>query len=224
MIVGCNSDDPDFSALDCKTSPSYALMPTGIDSDDYRGLTCVSYAAAGGDLDLDLINLWGNCTGIHGYLENASEDAIELMVKPPDCAELAKCVCAFDLHLAVSGVGTGPVTLSIGHHDCASGAVGATDVAQLPLGESPSGMACQYSDGGDDEMGLLFHRCSSDPQKDMTCADGLECAVNGTTSGPGEICLAPCAADADCPAPGALACSEDGLCRVAAELIRIWNE
>ncbi len=214
-FAGCDKNGPDFFAVECKNPPDAVLMPTGVESDDYRGLTCVSYSCSGGELELDLINIWGNCTGIDGFVEDVSDDAVELLVRPPDCDNMARCSCPFDLSLSVGGVGSGDVTLTIGDYSCSKKEAACAHIAVLPLGEEPAGMACRYASDGD--SGALHDLCSLEPDG-LTCGEGLTCAAMETGGYAEARCLAQCGTDADCPAPGALACAADGLCRVIADL------
>ncbi|MBN2344629.1 MAG: hypothetical protein JXX29_13265 [Deltaproteobacteria bacterium] len=68
------------------------------------------------------------------------------------------------------------------------------------------------------ESGNLFDRCSTAPEGDLLCDDGLICGEAIVNSSESQICFTPCTTDADCPAPGALYCAEDGLCRIANDI------
>jgi len=219
---GCQANDkPDFKASDCKIQANSAVLSTSVESDQYNGLTCISYSVGTTSvLDLDIVNFWGNCGAYQGYIEDVSKHAANLMVRMQDCDQMARCSCPYDFEVKIDGVAlNSDVTLSIGDYSCADKKVTCTEKATLHLGTSPSGMACRYSGAGE-ETGKLHNLCISNSDNDSVCDEGLKCADVTTLSGSTKLCLSQCSTDADCPSPKALRCAEDGLCRIATELTR----
>lgn len=88
-----------------------------------------------------------------------------------------------------------------------------TDTITLPIGTEASGIRCRYLRAGWTSM--LNAQWSPGklhlPRADGTCDAAL---VATDIAGPGNICVAPCTEDSDCPLQDLLACHQ-GTCQLA---------
>ncbi|MBN2341779.1 MAG: hypothetical protein JXX29_10785 [Deltaproteobacteria bacterium] len=226
VLPGCKEDKKaDFSSSECKSHlDSMSLLPWVV-ADQYPGLQCIAYQSTpDGAIAFNIINYTGNCSGVAGDITSVSKNDIEILLRPPDCDELARCSCPFDLEFSVTDMSVdADVEITLQSYSCANDVVNCSSIAILPLGSTSTGMACRY--GGGSELGTSLHdECSSNPEDNNNCGEGLVCAAEtisdaDTGSAENERCLTPCISDADCPAPGALYCANDHLCRIATELI-----
>jgi hypothetical protein len=204
--------------------PGFLLTPWN--GDDLLGLTCIAWGPGdgAGDVGLDLLNFPGACGAEWAGEGGADGAAISLRVYNPGCMLAACGTCIFDWAFGLEGVEDGAsVSLALDVDPCPGEQEPETYTATLPGPLSTEGIVCRWTDKNALEWhaaetgtcGALHMPCGDDEicgsLAPGECLGDLQCADRGDGD---EVCLAPCAGDADCLPSGMVSCGDDGLCRL----------
>jgi hypothetical protein len=204
--------------------PAFLLTPWN--GDDLLGLTCIAWAPGGaaGEVGLDLLNFPGAC-GAEWAGEGGIDGAnIDVRVYNPGCM-LAGCgTCIYDWAFGLEDVkDTGSISLGIEVDPCPGEQEPEVYAATLPGPLSAEGIVCRWTDrnalewhaGETGTCGALHMPCGDEEicggLEPGQCLGDLVCADRGDGD---EVCLAPCAGDADCLPAGMMSCGDDDLCRL----------
>jgi hypothetical protein len=211
-----------FGASDCTLGGGGGLIHgllTPVDGEDHANLFCVSWEAGTDDtIEIDVLNAWENCAGpFAGSAEVEDPHSLTLEYRKSDCSEEAGCDCTYEFSFAAKGVATDEdLALEVDHRQC-DGSVGCVASLVLPLASKPAGVTCRYDEYMTQLAGAENAPCAppEDGGPGGTCASDFVCTEIDGLDFP--VCLAPCEATTDCPAPDVQECS-DNVCKLAAPL------
>lgn len=231
LAVGCGQANEradatlGYTTSGCKSKTGQALTVDGEQATTYDGLKCVAWEVGADKTTFRLYNFEGGCGAQYAgqaHLD-ASGQAVTLSLTNPSGAVAACGWCIYDYVFQVKGAAAG-VDLSVAverSNDAQPGKLG-TDNFVLPAQASPQGVVCQY--GHRFALGDHARKTGTAGMRNMPCADedpaltppcrtGLACTAVDP-AGDHRVCLAACAADADCGDSQLYRCAGGG-CRLA---------
>jgi hypothetical protein len=187
-------------------------------SDKYAGLECLAWSAERDHFHVEIYNMIGGChvlwedggSRLHdGILDLAVRSAYE---ESGECI-VSACIadCPYDLIFDFDDIPERSAFLvTLRTEDCHGETEGAArPYSTLRSDGASEGIACIPARGVWYDCGGNHLRCCGGDTDRWTCEDGLSCQG----SRDGEVCLAPCTVDGDCPLPDVETCRE-GFCRV----------
>ncbi len=188
-----------------------------------EGLTCVRWArTASADTIFHLYNVAGGCGAEYDGKATLADDGrtVKLALTNPTGRVAACGSCLYDFTFAVRGVATtGTLDVEILRSNTATAATGDAQTFRLEASDRTRGIACTHASRWalqdharkTGRLGTRNMPCGPVTGEEVACDPGLACtALPGDEAG--QVCLAACEADADCPHPEAYAC-DARLCR-----------